>query len=85
MQRYLLSQYRKSAARTLKSDSPLALDQRRLAYDYLQLLSNLSERKRLYELDGGAETKLTPKEYTRRAAARAGLIVPDDKYEYSEH
>jgi hypothetical protein len=30
----------------------------------------------LYELDAGAEKKLSPKEMSRRAAARAGLQLP---------
>ena len=49
---------------------------RKIAYDYLVLKDDLTERARLHELDGGADTKLTPAELTRRAAARAGLQVP---------
>ena len=74
---YVLSEYRNAMEQSLRPDSPIALQRRRLAFDYFQLLSNLSERGRLYGLDGGAESKLSPKEFTRRAAARAGLVVPD--------
>jgi hypothetical protein len=49
---------------------------RKLAYDYSVLLGDLKERARLYELDAGAEVKLSPKEMSRRAAARAGLQLP---------
>jgi len=73
---YLISQYRQSLScdrSSLKADR-----QRRLAYDYFHLLSNIKERGRLHELDGGAETKLSPKEFTRRAAARAGFHLPDE-------
>ena len=76
MRQYLISQYRETLALSLTPDSSIAVQKRRLAYDYYLLLSNISERGSLFELDGGAETKLSPKEYTRRAAARAGLIVP---------
>jgi hypothetical protein len=76
MRQYLLLQYRDTLAKSLTPDSSVAVQKRRLAYDYYLLLSNISERGRLFELDGGVETKLSPKEYTRRAAARAGLIVP---------
>jgi len=50
---------------------------RKLAYDYQSLVKAISERGRLYELDGGAESKLTPKEMSRRAAAKTGLAMPD--------
>jgi hypothetical protein len=42
----------------------------------LQLLQDLSERQRLYEMDRGAEVQISGKEWTRRAAARAGLLPP---------
>jgi hypothetical protein len=37
---------------------------------------DLKERARLHELDQGADEKLSPKELSRRAAARAGLQLP---------
>ena len=51
---------------------------RKMAYDYYILRNDLKERCRLYELDGGAEVKLSPKELSRRAAARAGLQLPKE-------
>mmetsp|Transcript_10542 Transcript_10542/g.12084 ORF Transcript_10542/g.12084 Transcript_10542/m.12084 type:complete len:123 (+) Transcript_10542:191-559(+) len=48
--------------------------------NYLQLKSDLKERKRLYDIDTGAENKLSPKELSRRAAARAGLKLPEVKH-----
>ncbi|ACI65206.1 predicted protein [Phaeodactylum tricornutum CCAP 1055/1] len=47
-----------------------------VAYDYLQLQKDLTERARLYDLDRGAEVVFTPKEMSRRAAARSGLQLP---------
>jgi hypothetical protein len=44
---------------------------------YQKLLDDLKERKRLLDLDTGAEQVLTPKELSRRAAARAGLQLPE--------
>jgi len=49
---------------------------RKIAYDYLNLKQDLTERGRLHDLDAGAEEKLSPKELSRRAAARAGLQLP---------
>jgi len=48
-----------------------------LAYEYMTLLQNIDERKRLQQLDSGVEKKLSPKEMSRRAAARAGLRLPE--------
>mmetsp|Transcript_65796 Transcript_65796/g.73410 ORF Transcript_65796/g.73410 Transcript_65796/m.73410 type:complete len:131 (+) Transcript_65796:108-500(+) len=48
-----------------------------LAYEYMTLLQNIDERKRLQQLDSGVEKKLSPKEMNRRAAARAGLRLPE--------
>ena len=49
---------------------------RRLAQNLLRLKQELYERQRLYTLDSGAEVVLSPKEQSRRAAARAGLQLP---------
>ena len=49
---------------------------RRIAYDFFILRKDLTERARLHELDQGADEKLSPKELSRRAAARAGLQLP---------
>eukprot|EP00563_Minutocellus_polymorphus_P019518 CAMPEP_0197726360 /NCGR_PEP_ID=MMETSP1434-20131217/14959_1 /TAXON_ID=265543 /ORGANISM="Minutocellus polymorphus, Strain CCMP3303" /LENGTH=142 /DNA_ID=CAMNT_0043312269 /DNA_START=58 /DNA_END=486 /DNA_ORIENTATION=- len=69
---YVLTEYRKNMSVTPQREVML----RRIAYDYLVLKDDLTDRKRLHELDGGADTKLSPAELTRRAAARAGLQVP---------
>lgn len=50
--------------------------QRQMAYEYFVLKQDLTERARLHELDQGADEKLSPKELSRRAAARAGLQLP---------
>ena len=71
---FVLQQYR--ASRRLNGPQETA-QLRQLAADFLQLQKDLMERKRLYELYAGAEAVLTPKEMSRRAAARAGLQIPD--------
>ena len=48
-----------------------------LANEYLSLRENIDERTRLQQLDAGAEKQFSPKEMSRRAAARAGLQMPD--------
>lgn len=40
------------------------------------LKADLVERARLHEIDAGADTKLSPMELSKRAAARAGLQLP---------
>ena len=72
---YLMSQYRQSAAVTSQLEQE-ALRKKALAY--YDFRRSLAERAKLYELDSGAETVLTPKEISRRAAARAGLQLPDE-------
>jgi hypothetical protein len=71
--RFVLQRYRAAV------DAPpeVAEKLRKIARDYSMLQKDLQERKRLYELDTGAEVKLSPKEMSRRAAARAGLQLPD--------
>ena len=51
---------------------------REMAYDYWKLVTDLSERKRLHALDGGAENVLSAREMSRRSAARAGLQLPQE-------
>jgi len=48
-----------------------------LAYEFHMLGSDLSSLDVLRDLDGGAESKLSPREMSRRAAARAGLQLPE--------
>lgn len=74
LQQHILLQYR--THRSLPPRSPKAHALRTLAYDYYILKKDLKERARLYELDAGAEDKLSPRELSRRAAARAGLQLP---------
>jgi hypothetical protein len=50
---------------------------RKLAYEYMILRQDIDERTRLQRLDTGAENQLTPHEMSRRAAARAGLQLPE--------
>jgi len=71
----VLQQYR--LHQNLSPTSPEALHQRTLASHYSKLTNNLSERQILYELDASAETQLSGKEMSRRAAARAGLQLPE--------
>ena len=71
---YILSQYRASQnLEELKQQERL----RRAAEEYYQLLKDVAERAELHRLDAGAEEQFTPKEMSRRAAARAGLQLPD--------
>ncbi|KAL3804881.1 hypothetical protein HJC23_006653 [Cyclotella cryptica] len=72
LREHILSQYR--ASRDLPPEKSSAL--RAMAYDYYVLKTDLAERARLHELDAGADVKLSPKELSRRAAARAGLQLP---------
>eukprot|EP00956_Cyclotella_meneghiniana_P013699 scaffold19976_cov28-Cyclotella_meneghiniana.AAC.1 len=69
----ILSQYRTSQ----NTPPPKADTLRIMAYEYLTLQTNLIERARLHELDAGADVKLSPRELSRRAAARAGLQLPE--------
>mmetsp|Transcript_4325 Transcript_4325/g.6602 ORF Transcript_4325/g.6602 Transcript_4325/m.6602 type:complete len:129 (-) Transcript_4325:275-661(-) len=71
----VMSQYR--AAQSIAPKSREAIMMRKMAYDFHILKSGLRERGLLHELDGGAEIKLSPKEMSRRAAARAGLQLPE--------
>ena len=64
-QQYVLEQYRGGGSATA------------LSSNYLQLLQDLHERATLYQLDTGAEQVLSPAESSRRAAARAGLQLPE--------
>ena len=54
------------------------------ANDYLQLRLDIEERSRLHRLDTGAEKQLSGHEMSRRAAARAGLQLPDLNPELSK-
>lgn len=71
---FILSQFRTSKDLT---DSEEIERRRKLAFDFLTLKQDLAERERLHKIDTGAEMKLSPQEMSRRAAARAGLQLPD--------
>lgn len=72
LKNHILEQYR--LARTASPQKAFFL--RKMAYDFHTLQKDLTERARLYELDSGAEKVLTPKELSKRAAARSGLQLP---------
>mmetsp|Transcript_22641 Transcript_22641/g.34196 ORF Transcript_22641/g.34196 Transcript_22641/m.34196 type:complete len:125 (-) Transcript_22641:1031-1405(-) len=72
LHQHVISQYRQSISATPQQAQHL----RKVAYDYLNLKKDLVERGRLHELDSGADMKLSPRELSRRAAARAGLQLP---------
>lgn len=71
---FVLDQFRQSK---YLSDPQDIERRRKLASDFLSLKRDLAERERLQKLDAGAEVQLSPKEMSRRAAARAGLQLPD--------
>lgn len=71
---YVLEQYRAN----VNSADPVQKQKfRKMAVDAARLADALSERKKLYDMDAGAEVQLSGPELTRRAAARAGLLPPD--------
>ena len=72
--KFILEQYR--ANQSISCTATLE-DLRKLAYDYYMLKVDIGERERLQKLDTGAEVQLSPKEMSRRAAARAGLQLPN--------
>lgn len=76
LEEHVLNLYR--ASKDLSPTSAAALSKRKMAYNFHVLKRDLKERGRLHELDGGAEIKLSPKELSRRAAARAGLQLPEE-------
>jgi hypothetical protein len=72
LRQHIMSQYR-----LCRSLPPLDANiQQQIAYDFYILKRDLKERARLHEMDQGADEKLSPKELSRRAAARAGLQLP---------
>ncbi len=71
---YILSQYR--AAQTVTSPDQVQR-LRTIAQEYYNLQRGIAERAELHKLDMGAEDQLSPRELSRRAAARAGLQLPE--------
>jgi hypothetical protein len=79
MRKFVLGQYRAAAAAATPTDQQQQQkqQQQQLAKEYLKLRIDLQERSRLHALDTGAEVQLSGHELSRRAAARAGLQLPD--------
>lgn len=84
LQKFVWSRYRSSSSLPQSAEdldgnksSLLFSKQEKLAKDYFNLKQDLHERERLQKLDTGAEVQLSPKEMSRRAAARAGLQLPE--------
>jgi hypothetical protein len=77
LERYRSDREQREATTSTEGDSSVR-DQElsKLAYEYMILLRDIDERKRLQQLDTGAEKQLSPREMSRRAAARAGLQLP---------
>ena len=71
--KYILTQYR--ASQSAKSHEQMQR-WRSVAEEYGNLQSKIAERAELHKLDKGAEGQFSPKELSRRAAARAGLQLP---------
>ena len=70
---YVLDQYR---AEPDEPHKQRAQELSKIAYEYMILRQDIDERCRLQKLDTGAEKQLSPREMSRRAAARAGLELP---------
>mmetsp|Transcript_5474 Transcript_5474/g.15854 ORF Transcript_5474/g.15854 Transcript_5474/m.15854 type:complete len:135 (-) Transcript_5474:101-505(-) len=84
---YVLNRYRAAALESSKNDANnnnnnnnnnhhKTRELHKLAYEYMILRQDIDERRRLQIMDTGAENKLSPNEMSRRAAARAGLALP---------
>jgi hypothetical protein len=72
--KHLIAQYRAHA--DLDVTSTQAEKLRQQGFDFYRLRRDLAERTRLLAMDTGADQILTPREMSRRAAARAGLQLP---------
>jgi hypothetical protein len=78
MERYRSDrQHQSSEATTNAASATRDQELRKMAYEYMILRQDIDERTRLQRLDTGAENQLTPYEMSRRAAARAGLQLPE--------
>ena len=73
-QAFVLEQYRAHQRIECQNEASRL---RQLAAEFLVLRSDINAREHLYDLDASAETVLSPQEMSRRAAARAGLALPD--------
>mmetsp|Transcript_38952 Transcript_38952/g.83123 ORF Transcript_38952/g.83123 Transcript_38952/m.83123 type:complete len:130 (-) Transcript_38952:286-675(-) len=72
LRQHVMAQYRLSRSLPPRE----AKIKRQMAHDFYLLKRDLMERARLHDLDQGADEKLSPRELSRRAAARAGLQLP---------
>jgi len=70
---FVVSKYRATQSFETKEK---AEQLRILAAEYFTLQRDIQRRSKLHQLDTGAEEQLSPKELSRRAAARAGLKLP---------
>lgn len=78
VRRLVLEEFRNSKTnQTNANDESNKTNDTKLMFRYQELLQNLQERQRLFDLDQGAEERFSPKELSRRAAARAGLQLPE--------
>ena len=69
---YVLKQYRLNQSAQGEKATML----QKFAMDYSALLTDLQERKKLQDLDGGLESDISQEEMSRRTAARVGLQLP---------
>ncbi|GLD95596.1 hypothetical protein PINS_up004273 [Pythium insidiosum] len=77
----ILSQYR---ARQNETNRDRMRAYRSEANDLLMLLNGVQEQKYLWELDAGAEKKLSAEEIVNRSAKRVGLFVPETYVDQEE-
>jgi hypothetical protein len=90
--RYLIQQYRMAASVSSPTDSTTTTipmshststtttqqqQRHRLAMELYLLRQDIHQRGELYMMDTGADQQLSPHELSRRAAARAGLQLPE--------
>jgi hypothetical protein len=84
--KYLMQRFRQvnAAANTSNTTASSSLEQntrlKTVLAECLLLRQDLQSRAALYALDAGADQILTPRETSRRAAARAGLQLPELAY-----
>lgn len=82
---FVLQKARQLQQQEHEQEQPSSSAQMRVvAESYAKLIEDLKERERLLRLDTGVENQLTPKEMSRRAAARSGLLLPELNPELSK-
>ena len=86
--RFLIQQYRMASLSSPDSDATTKVDhtttkdntmqhQHRFATELYLLRQDIQQRGELYLIDTGADQQLSARELSRRAAARAGLQLPE--------